>query len=133
MHYFSCLGGTGKDSTKSALGHVTMNLCFCIRSLHLGCETTTHHFSLLGGIGTDSRKGASRHVTLNFLHPVGSTGHVVRSGASEVRNLDTLFSMLGWVQCYFHKKRARTRHAKLVFLHPVGYAGHVVHSSASGL
>jgi hypothetical protein len=31
MHYFSCAGGTGKDSTKVKLGHVTPNLCFCIR------------------------------------------------------------------------------------------------------
>jgi hypothetical protein len=27
---FSCSGGTGSDSTKSALGHVMPNLCFCI-------------------------------------------------------------------------------------------------------
>jgi hypothetical protein len=26
-HYFSCSGGTGTDSTNSALGHVTLNLC----------------------------------------------------------------------------------------------------------
>jgi hypothetical protein len=31
MHYFSCSGGTGTDSTNSAPGHVTPNLCFCIR------------------------------------------------------------------------------------------------------
>jgi hypothetical protein len=30
-HYFSCSGGTDLDSTKSVLGHVTPNLCFCIR------------------------------------------------------------------------------------------------------
>jgi hypothetical protein len=30
-HYFSCSGGTGTDSTKSASGHVTPNLCFCLR------------------------------------------------------------------------------------------------------
>jgi hypothetical protein len=30
MHY-SCLGGTGLDSRKSAPGPVTPNLCFCIR------------------------------------------------------------------------------------------------------
>jgi hypothetical protein len=28
LHYFSCSGGTGSYSTKSALGHVTLNLCF---------------------------------------------------------------------------------------------------------
>jgi hypothetical protein len=30
MHYFSCSGGTGMDSIKSAKGHVTLNLSFCI-------------------------------------------------------------------------------------------------------
>jgi hypothetical protein len=28
---FSCSGGTGSGSTKSALGHVIMELCSCIR------------------------------------------------------------------------------------------------------
>jgi hypothetical protein len=30
-HFFSCSSGTAMDSTKSVLGHVTPNLCFCIR------------------------------------------------------------------------------------------------------
>jgi hypothetical protein len=30
-HYFSCSGGTGMDFTKSVVGHITPNLCFCIR------------------------------------------------------------------------------------------------------
>jgi hypothetical protein len=30
-YYVSCSGGTGMDSTKSAPGHVTPNLCFYIR------------------------------------------------------------------------------------------------------
>jgi hypothetical protein len=34
MHYFSCLSGTGTDSTESGLGHVTLNLYF----LHLVCS-----------------------------------------------------------------------------------------------
>jgi hypothetical protein len=29
-HYFSCSGGTGTDSTKSTMGQLTPNLCFCI-------------------------------------------------------------------------------------------------------
>jgi hypothetical protein len=28
---FSYSGGIGMDSTKNVLGHVTLNLCFCIR------------------------------------------------------------------------------------------------------
>jgi hypothetical protein len=31
MHYLSFSGGTGMDSTKSASGQVTLNLCCCIR------------------------------------------------------------------------------------------------------
>jgi hypothetical protein len=66
-----------------------------------------------------------------FLYPVGSVGHVVHCGASGVRNVDTLFFLLGWDQYRFQKKRVETRYAKVVFLHLVGYAGHVVHSGAS--
>jgi hypothetical protein len=29
-YYFSCSGGIGTDSIKSASGHVTLNMCFCI-------------------------------------------------------------------------------------------------------
>jgi hypothetical protein len=31
MHNFSCSGGLGADPTKSTVGHVTLNFCFCIR------------------------------------------------------------------------------------------------------
>jgi hypothetical protein len=58
-----------------------------------------------------------------FLPSVGSVGHVVHSGASRARNIDTLFFMLKWAQCGFHKKRARTCYNKLVFLLLVGSAG----------
>jgi hypothetical protein len=52
-HWFSCSGGPGADSTKSALEHVTTNMCFCIRwdlwvmlivLLHPGCKTSSHSF-----------------------------------------------------------------------------------------
>jgi hypothetical protein len=47
-------------------------------------------------------------------------------------NIDTLFLMLRWARCGFHKKRVRICGVELVFLHLMGYEGHVVHSSASG-
>jgi hypothetical protein len=50
-----------------------------------------------------------------FLHLVGSAGHIVHSGASGVRNIDTLFFMLGWARCSFNKKCNGTRYTKLVF------------------
>jgi hypothetical protein len=63
---------------------------------------------------------------------VGSAGYVVQCGASEARNIDSLFFLLGWYQYRFHQKHVRTRYAKLVFLDPVGSIGHVVHSGAFG-
>jgi hypothetical protein len=67
-----------------------------------------------------------------FLHPIGSTGHVVHFGASGPQNINTIFFILEWAQCSLHEKRTGTRYSELEFLHPVGSAGHVVHSIASG-
>jgi hypothetical protein len=56
----------------------------------------------------------------------------VHSNASETRNMDALFFILGWAQCGFHKRIIRTRYGEVVFLHPVVSSGHVVHFGASG-
>jgi hypothetical protein len=59
--------------------------------------------------------------------------HVVHSGASGVRNFDTLFFMLWWDRYRFHEKRIGTSYAELVFLHPVGFAGHVLFRCIRGM
>jgi hypothetical protein len=60
-------------------------------------------------------------------------GHILHFGAFGVRNVITLFFMLGWEWYGFDKKHARRRYAKLVFLHPVGSLGQVRHFAASGM
>jgi hypothetical protein len=81
--------------------------------------------------GFDKKCTRTCYAELVFLHPVGSTGHVVLSGAIGAGNIDTLFFMLGFDWYGFDKKHADTRYAKLVFLHPMGSTGDEVHFSSS--
>jgi hypothetical protein len=64
-----------------------------------------------------------------FLHPVGSVGTIVHSGASGAQNVHALFFILEWDRYGFNKKRARTCYTELMFSHPVGSVGHIVHSA----
>jgi hypothetical protein len=49
------------------------------------------------------------------FHPVRSTGCIVHSGVSGVRNVDALFFMFLCAQCGFHKRRARICYPNLCF------------------
>jgi hypothetical protein len=46
---------------------------------------------------------------------MGYTGHVLHCAASEARNIDALFFMLGWDHYGFQKQHNETRYAELVF------------------
>jgi hypothetical protein len=45
--------------------------------------------------GFHIKHARTHYALLVFLHPVGSTGHVVHSGASGLQNIDAIFFMLG--------------------------------------
>jgi hypothetical protein len=71
---------------KGIYGHIVR----CVRVVK-----RRHTFSCSGGLGSDPTKSEPGQVKLNLcvLDPVGTTGHVVGSGASGVRNIDALFFM----------------------------------------
>jgi hypothetical protein len=92
-HYFSCSGRSSTDYRKNMQGHVTSNLCFCIRwdmrvtkciPVHPGHVVSTYHFFMIGWAryGFLKKSARIRYAELMILHPVGSTGHIVHSGAS---------------------------------------------------
>jgi hypothetical protein len=42
----------------------------------------------------DNMRTGTHYAELIFLHPVGSVGHIVQSGASKAQNIDTVFFKL---------------------------------------
>jgi hypothetical protein len=67
-----------------------------------------------------------------FLHPLGSVGHILHSGASGAQNVNIVFFILVWAQCGFDKKHDETRYSEPMFFNLVGSTVHIVHSRASG-
>jgi hypothetical protein len=61
--------------------------------------------------GFDKKCARTCYVKLAFLHPMGSTGHIVHSGESMAQNVITLFFILRWDWYGFDKKRAGTHYA----------------------
>jgi hypothetical protein len=127
---------------KSAPGHVTPNLCFCIwldlwghaqHSVATGARNMIAIFFILWGdrYGFDKKHTGTRYVEHVFLHLVASVGYVVYFGRSGAQNIDALFFMLGRDWHGFDKGRVGTRYVKLVFLHPLESACYVGHSSGS--
>jgi hypothetical protein len=114
-HYFSCSCGPGADPTKSASGHITPNLYFCIL-VRSGRETSLHYFHARWARWWSHKKWVGTHyIVLVFSHPVRSVGHVVHSSVAEAWNIDALFFILVSAPCRSQKKKTGTCYAELVF------------------
>jgi hypothetical protein len=73
--------------------------------------------------GYHKQRTETHYVKLMFLHPAGSLGHVVHSGASEAQNDDALFFKLRWDRYGYHRNDTGTRDAELVFFESCGIYG----------
>jgi hypothetical protein len=142
MHNFSCSGGPCPVSLKSAAGHVSLNLYFCIwldirvtqcTPVHRWGKTLMHDFSSPGGIATDSTKIGPGTLCQTCVF---ASGGICRSrsafGCVQGTKRQCTIFMFGWDRYKFKKKRVGISYAKIMFLRPVGSVGHIVHSSASG-
>ncbi len=83
IHYFSCSGGHSVVSTKSVMGHVTLNLCVLYpvgsvgHILQFGASRARNIDALFFTLGRDHYRlhkkcAGTLYTKLMFLHPVGS-------------------------------------------------------------
>jgi hypothetical protein len=129
-HYFSWSCGTGTYSRKCAPGHITPNLCFCIRwdpvghIVHYGASGTHVDalFFLLWWDQYAMHKNVSGHHTPNFCF---ASGGIYRSRGAFLclqgaKPRCTIFCARAGL-ARFHKKHIETSYAELLFLYPLGY------------
>jgi hypothetical protein len=106
-------------------GHVTLNLCFCIRwdlraySAFRCARGVKHQRTIfhtrVGLVWFPKKCTGTRYAELVFLFPVRYVGHVVHCGTSGTRNIDALFFILRWDQCGFQKRARDTLCRTCVF------------------
>jgi hypothetical protein len=93
--------------------HPVGSVGYVVDSVELGAQTIFH--ARWAWCGLHKKRPGTHYAELVFFHLVGSAGHVVYFGASETRNVITIFFMRTTDRYGFDKKRVGTHYAELVF------------------